>query len=365
MREVSDQFLAAVLGSNEPVVEAHVFLGGEIKRENARIAAGQVEFDSGRDVEAHLSLTLFDDESEGSRLSQVIHAIGMRVNVRAGFNMAGTVETVSLGWYDIYDVQSVDAWEWFDWRDDAVKTSSVVTLEALDLMSVVATSPFLRPVQPTAGGDAWATIQDLCAGIVSTLDPGFTAKTIPAGIVFDWDRLDAIKQVAKLWDAFPVMTPNGQLTLATEDSGDTIDDFGVRVNLASWKSRSNSQSLHNGVTFLGKDPTTGADLIGTATEASGPARWGGDFGFRPVRAASELMSTQAMVDAAALTRLETEIRSRAVSQTADALWNPAVELRDKPTLVLPDQSVDSKVLGYTLPLTGGPMSVTLRLPMTL
>lgn len=365
MRDVSDLFLAAVQGSNQPVVTADVFLGGELKRERPQIAAGQIEFDSSRDTEAHLSITLMDEDSDGSRLSQIIHAIGMRVNVRAGFDLAGTVETVSLGWYDIYDAQAVDAWEWYDWREDAVKVSSVVTIEALDLMSVVATSPFLRPTQPTAGGDAWACIQDLCAGIVSTLDPGFETKTIPAGIVFEWDRLDAIKQVARLWDAFPVMNPNGQLTLATENSGEAISDFGVRLNLAAWRSRSNSQNLHNGVTFLGRDPETGAELIGTATESDGPAAWGGHFGFRPMRAASDLMTTQAMVDAAAITRLQTEIDSRAVTQSADALWNPAVELRDRLTLRLPDIPVSSKVLGYTLPLTGGPMSVTLRLPMTL
>jgi hypothetical protein len=365
MRDVSDGFLAAVLGSNEPVVSANVFLGGELVRESIRVAGGQVEFDSTRDVEAHLSIQLVDEESAGSRLAEVIHAIGMQVNVRAGFDLAGTVETVSLGWFDVYDAVSVDAWEWFDWRADAVKTSSVVSVEALDLMGVVAASPFLKPQQPTTGADAWATIQDLCVGVVSSLDPGFAAKSIPAGVVFEWDRLDAIRQIAKLWDAFPVMTPDGQLTLATEDSGDVIDDFGVRLNVASWQDRSNSQNLHNGVTFLGKDPATGAELIGTAVESDGLARWGGDFGQRPLRAASDLMTTQAMVDAAAATRLATEIASRAVVQSADALWNPAIELRDRPLLKLPDRDVDSKILGYVLPLLGGPMKVTLRLPVTL
>lgn len=364
MRDVSDAFLAAVQGSNSPVVTADIWLGGEIVREDIRIAGGQVEFDSTRDVEGRLSITLVDEQEGGSRLADVIHAIGMRVNVRAGFDMAGEIETVSMGWFDVYDTEAVDAWEWFDWHDGAVKTSSVVHVQAWDLLSVVAASPFLKPTQPTAGADAWATIEDLCLGVVQVNDPEFEAKTIPAGLVFEWERLDAIKQIARLWDAFPIVDDNGQLTLATDDSGDTIADFGVRINISAWKSKSNSADLHNGVTFIGKSPE-GVELVGTATESDGLARWGGQFGYRPMRAASDLMTTQAMVDAAAATRLATEIAARAVTQTCDALWNPAIELRDKTTLVLPDRSVESKILGYSLPLAGGPMQVTLRLPVTL
>lgn len=372
MRTVSDMFLAAVRGSNSPVVTADVWLGGDIVRAGIGIAGGQLTFDSTRDVEGALSIVLLDDESDGSALSKVIHAIGMRMNVRAGFELADSTETVSMGWFDIYDVKSVDAWQWFDWNlgEDGepigVKTSSVVSVEALDFMSVVANSPFLVATQPTAGADAWATIQNLCTGIVSVLDPGLPAKTIPAGLVFEWDRLAAIKQIAALWGAVkPVMTPDNQLTLVyTSDAGDVIADFGVKINIAAWQDSSNSADLHNGVTFLGKTPD-GIELVGTATESSGLSAWGGNYGYRPLRASSDLMSTQAMVDAAAATRLETEIKSRAVTQTVDALWNPAVELRDQPKLILPDRKVNTQVLGMTLPLTKGAMSVTLRLPVTL
>src|SRR5690554_4607631 len=132
LRDVSDAFLFAVQGSNSPVVTADVWLGGEVVRQDVRIAGGQVEYDGSRDVKGRLSITLVDEVEGGSRLADVIHAIGMQVNVRAGFNLAGEVETVSMGWFDIYDTVSVDAWEWFDWRDGAVKTSSVVQVEALD-----------------------------------------------------------------------------------------------------------------------------------------------------------------------------------------------------------------------------------------
>lgn len=365
MRDVSAAFLAAVDGSNTPVVTVDIWHGGEIVRQGLRPAGGLGEWDASRDVEGRLDLVVMDPESTGSRLSETIHAIGMRANVRAGFEMAGTIETVSMGWFDLYDVHHTEAWEWFEWTDQAVKTSDLVTIQGLDFLSVVSASPFLEPTQPTAGADAWATIEELCLGIIQTNDPGLPSKTIPGGIVFEWDRLDAIKQIAKLWDAKVVVDSNGQLTLVTASSGDAIADFGVKINIAQWKSQSNSANLHNGVTFLGKDPVTGAELVGTATESDGLARWGGEFGYRPLRAASDLMSTQAAVDAAAQTRLATEIASRAVTQTCDALWHPGIELRDKPKLVLPDRDVQSEILGYSLPLAGGAMSVTLRLPVVL
>src|SRR5690554_680167 len=141
LRDVSEAFLSAVAGSNSPVVTCDVWLGGEVVREDVRIAGGQVEFDADRNVEGSLSITLVDETEGGSRLSDNIHAIGMRVNVRAGFDLAGDVETVSMGWFDIYDTESVDAWEWYDWRTDSetgepigIKTSSVVHVQGLDLL---------------------------------------------------------------------------------------------------------------------------------------------------------------------------------------------------------------------------------------
>lgn len=365
-RVASDNFAAAVLGSNEPVVTVDFWSDGEVLRSGLGPVSGQIEYDSTRPVEGHLSLVVEDSVSEGSRLSDVIHSIGVQANVRAGFRMGDLVETVSCGWFDLAETDAVDSWVYPSWSPTPFKTGSVVTVEGYDLMNVVATSPFLTPQQPAAGEDAWATIQDIVqtAGM-SALDPGFEAKTIPGNLVFEWDRLDAITLIAGLWGAYPVMTADGQLTLATDSSGDSIADFGVRVNVAQWRARSKSQDLHNGVTFLGKS-SAGLQLVGTAVEESGPARWGGPFGFRPLRESSDLMTTQAMVDAAAQTRLAGEISSRTVTQTVDALWNPLVEVRDQLTLQLPDRAVSGvQVSGTVLPLTGGSMQVTLRLPVEL
>lgn len=358
MRDVSAQFLQAVQGSNSPVVWADVWRGGEVIREHARIAGGSVQFDASRAVEGSVTgLAIVDEDLDATP----INAFGDRVNVRAGFDLEGSVETVSMGWFDITDVDTVEAWSWFDWAEDAQLTSRVLTIEGVDGMGVVAESDFIAPQQPSAGADAWATIAGLCVGVVSVLDPGFAAKTVPEGLVFDLSRLGAIKAVAKAWNAFPVMTPNGQLTLATEDGGDTIEAFGARINIDWWQKQSSSRGLRNGVAFSGKDPS-GNELVGYATEDTGLLRWGGLYGMRPARASSDLMTTQAMVDAAAATYLETIINRRSVVQSVSALWNPAIELRDRASLDLPDGSVDAVVAGYTLPLLGGAMSVDLRLP---
>jgi hypothetical protein len=364
-RPVTPEFLAAVLGSNSPIVTLDIVVGGEVIREGLTPVSGGLDFDSTRDVESTLTVAVVDDESRGSKLSEVIHSVGTQVNVKAGFDLAGVVETVSMGWFDVENTDTDVEWLTVDWAPAPIKGRSLVTIDGLDLMSVVAKSDFLVPTQPVPGADAWGTIAGLCAGIVSVLDPQFVAKTIPAtGLTFEWSRLGAIKAIAKLWDAVPVMTELGQLTLVTDASGDVIPSFGMNINIAGWKDLTSSADLHNGVTFIGKD-VNDAQLIGIATEQAGLARWDGPFGRRPLQASSDLMTTQGMVDAAARTRLATEIAGRAVVQTVDALWNPSIELRDKPQLVLPDQTVTSRVLGYSLPLTGGAMQVTLRRPMVL
>lgn len=367
MRDVSADFLAAVGGSNSPVFWADVWYGSDIIREGVEIAGGQVSWDSANAVEDRCSLTLVDIQSSGSRLRDIIHAYGCRVNVRAGFDLPSGAETVSLGWFDITDTDAVEEWRWFDWRAEAAKISEVVKVEADGLLSVVARSDLFGPYQPPAGADAWATIQDLCLDVVSVLDPGFTSKALPSGdsaIVFDTDRLAAIRQVANLWGAIPVITEDGQLTLVMPGEGPETDPYGLNINVELWRNQTASADLYNGVAFKGKSPA-GVDLWGYATEDSGPLFWGGPFGRRPLRAASDLMTTQAMVNDAATTRLTTMRRARSAVQTVKALWNPAQELRDRPVLQLPDREVQSEVAAITLPFGGGPMDVTLRLPLLL
>lgn len=360
MREVSEKFLQAVQGSNQPVVTANIWRDGEVIREGLRPAGGSVEFSAAQAVEGSLHGAAFVDEDPDA---VPIDAYGCKVNVLAGFDLQGSVETVSMGWFNITEVDTVEAWSWFPWQSEAALTNRVITVEGFDSMGVVAESDFLAPRQPTAGADAWTTIADLCAGVVSVLNPGFVAKTIPAtGLVFEWSRLDAIKAIARLWDAYPIITENDQLTLATDSSGASIDAFGAQINIDWWQKQSSSSGLKNGVTYSGKT-ADGIDLTGYATETSGLLRWGGPYGFRPARMSSDLMDTQAKVDAAAKTYLDTLIARRSSSQNVSALWNPAIELRDMPPLMLPgDAPVTAQVDAYTLPLLGGPMSVTLRLP---
>jgi len=366
MRDVSERFLSAVQGSNAPRVTANIWLDGRVVREGVRIVGGSVPSSAAGIVES--SLTLQFAETVSAETAEEIHAYGMEVNVLAGFDLEGSEELVSMGWFEIREVTVEDNWVWPSWLDSlpedeqkALKASTVYSVMAEDRMSIVAESEFLAPLQPATGAGAWATIASLCAGIVSVLDPGFTAKTLPAGLIFEWSRLEAIKQIAKLWDgAYPVITSDGQLTLTTDTSGDAVDNFGSRINIGNWVKAFDSRGLKNAVTFLGRTPE-GKDIIGYATEASGLLKYGGPFGFRPTRQSSDLMDTQAKVDAAAATALATMISRRTVSQELTALWNPALELRDHNLLMLPDEQWTARITGYTLPLLGGAMSLTVEI----
>jgi hypothetical protein len=368
MREVSDAFLAAVGGSNTPVVYADVWYGSEIHRQGIPVAGGDVSWDSRQAVEDRCSLTLVDDKSRGSRLKSIVHAYGCRVNVRAGFALPDGEETCSLGWFDITDTDAVEDWRWYDWRDEATKVSEAVAIKAEGLMSVVDNSRLFAPFQPVPASDAWATIRDLCLDVVSVLDPGFDAKSIPSGssaIAFDTDRLKAVRSVASLWGAKPVITDDGQLTLVLPGTGPSTPDYGIRINIDAWRNQTSSVDIYNGVAFRGKT-TSGIEIWGYATEDSGPLFWGGPFGRRPAFASSDLMTTQAMVDAAAATELARLKTERSAVQKVKALWNPAQEVRDRPMLQLPDRAVQSEVLAIKLPLTKGSMGamdVTLRLPL--
>ena len=366
MRDVSERFLSAVQGSNAPRVTANIWLDGRVVREGVRVVGGHVSSSASGIVESSVSLQFA--ETVSVELGDPVHAYGMQVNVLAGFDLEGSEELVSVGWFEIKEVTVADNWVWPAWlnqlptdEQSALKMSTVYSLEGQDFMSVVAESEFLAPLQPKPAADAWTTINELCAGIVSVLDPQFEAKSLPAGLIFEWSRLEAIKQIAKLWDgAYPVITSDGQLTLTTDSLGDTVADFGAGLNIEQWTMAFDSRGLKNAVTFMGRTPA-GEDLLGYAVEDAGALRYGGPFGFRPTRQSSDLMDTQAKVDAAAATALQTMISRRTVSQDLSALWNPALELRDRNRLVLPDESWTARVTGFRLPLLGGPMGLTVEI----
>lgn len=362
MRDVSERFVAAAAGSNKPVVTANVWRGAELLREGVEVAGGQVEFSASRAVEGHAGVVIVDPDPGAAP----VDAFGCVVNILAGFDVAESEpEQVSLGWFEITDCTVQENWSWPRWQESGVNTGRVLSLQGVDRMSVLAVSDFLTPMQPTAGADAWQTIQDICAGIVSTLDPGFDPVVIPAtGLVFSWSRLEAVQLVAGLFDAVPIITADGQLTLMREDAGPTGELLGAQINIGQWERESSSRGVVNGVVFTGRSPE-GDELTGYATEKTGPLAWGGAFGMRPTRRHSDLMDTQQKVDAAAQTHLATLIARRSTRQVVSALWNPMWELRDRPTFRVPGTEVEARVDGYTLPLLGGDMSVTLGLPWRL
>jgi hypothetical protein len=373
VRDVSSEFLSAAAGSNTPLVSADVWLGPDVIREAVFVVGGRVEWNAENAVEGLATLTLLDTKVEGSRLSDIIHSYGCRLNLRAGFSLSTEDELVSLGWFDIVSTDAVEDWRWYDWRDEAVKLSEVVHVRAEGLMSLVAGSELFAPTQPTPGSDAWAAIVALCLDIVSTQDPDLAAKALPTGasaVVFDKDRLQPIQQIAALWDAKPVITDEGQLTLAVAGAGPEVDGYGYDVNIESWRNQTSKANLWNGVAFHGRSPA-GLELVGYATEESGPLAWGGPFGRRPRHERSDLMTTQAMVDEAAVTTLARLKSERSATQTVQALWNPAQQIRDRPTLAIPGRDpVESEIVAIVLPFGtppngGGPMSVTLKLPLLL
>jgi hypothetical protein len=373
VREVSAEFSAAVKGSNRPLVVADVWLGSEVLRDSVLVIGGNVEWNAENAVEESLTITLLDTKSQGSRLRDIIHAYGCRLNLRAGFDLTNDEELVSLGWFDIVTTDAVENWRWYDWQTEAVKLSEVVQIRADGLMSLVAGSELFAPTQPVPGSDAWAAIASLCLDIISTNDPELAAKALPTGasaVVFDNDRLKPIQQIAALWDAKPVVTDEGQLTLVLPDSGPEVDGYGYDVNIEQWRNQTSKTSLRNAVAFHGRSPA-GLELVGYAKEESGPLAWAGPFGRRPLHERSDLMTTQAMVDDAAVTSLARMKRERSARQTVQALWNPAQQIRDRPMLTVPGRDpVESEIVQIVLPVGappngGGPMSVTLRLPLLL
>lgn len=150
MQSVSDNFLDLVKGSNTPVFTADVFYDGQLYFAKVAIEDGSASFTSDQAVRGQIDLTLVDPDNElvPTSLSSPLTPYGGYINVRAGFSYLGGEETVSLGWFDITEVEVEEAYKDY-LQDDGtitrVPAGARIRVTAVDFMQRVVDYNFLNP----------------------------------------------------------------------------------------------------------------------------------------------------------------------------------------------------------------------------
>ena len=377
MQTVSANFLAAAQGSNTPVYQVDLWYGGAFVA-TLPTESVSVAYDANQNVQGTCSVVVLDADGlyTPASMGDPLTPFGGELNIKAGFNIRGVVETVSLGWFPIWSISVEDAWssmqDQLTGNTALVRRGSRISVSGRDRMQKVADFKFLVPTAPNEL-TAWAEIAYLVKDILPTTIPSFVTTSgdiaIPTTLTYGEDRLEAVKALAAVFAAEPVMTASGALTLRkinpTQDATNTAPTFGWTVNITDYKKTLTRDGVNNIVVVRGKD-SNGVSVITYAIQDSGPTSFYGAMGPRPVFYDTELVNTRQGLQDYANAQLATTASQNTQTVPIKALPNPAIELGDYVSFQTAETStalasVTCRIIGYTI-ASGNEMSVNLSMP---
>jgi len=374
MQSVSANFLAAVQGSTKPTFFADLWKSNNFIA-TLPIEAGscEVSFDADSDVQGSGRIVVLDNDGSltPTSMGSTLTPFGAVVNIKAGFELPGSVEEmVSLGWFLINDMEIEEAWQSYtrEGVTNLVRKGSRITINLVDFMQKIVDYKFLVPTSPTQI-TAWEEIVYLVQDVVGTQTPtyaGFVDLQIPYTLTYGEDRIEAVKALAAVLAAEPVMLPNGKLSLKPidpdQDSSNTAPTFGWNVNVTEYKKTLSREDVFNIVVARGKTQNSDG-LIAYAIKADGPTSFYSATGPRPIFYDTDLLTTGSAVKAYAEAQLATLAVRQSQVVPISALPNPAIELGDYAELTIQGSSnpITAKIIGFSY-RDKGEMNVSLSMP---
>lgn len=376
MQPVTPAFAAAVRSSHRVITRADLWYAGTLVAADLAVTAGTCTIDDDADIRTSARLTVADPfgrllpvAADMARLS----VYGHEVQLRQGLALTphGRVELVSLGWLRVQNVKATERWR----RRDGVWVSGGAELEveALDRWARLDDDRLLAPEQPAAGATCLAEIRRLVAGRIPLATwPAVPDAAVPADLVYEESRTDAIRALASAANVKCYVDRNGNFTLRPREVAGgahwvlTGDPDGALTGIESEWSR---DGVYNAVVARGETEADSAPVQAYAyeTDPGSPTRWDGPFGRVPTFYASPLLTSTAAAQAAATTRLQTVLAGRDRVVTLSAVPNPAAE--PGTTVVAattPRETVTGRLVSLELPLapSGGSARVTIRVAPT-
>lgn len=264
--------------------------------------SGQVQFDGSAQVQSTSSVMAigFGDSLVPKSKTDLLAAYGQEVSLfRDVLTARGDLlATIPLGVFHITRAgdaverrryfKQVDRWVTLDWS---------VSLDLDDMFEAIVADDFLAVETPAAGASVWAEIQRLSPiPVQSTL----TDTVVPASTVYD-TRIGALTTLIGLLGGEPKLTRSGVLTARQADAWMTATDAAFDIaGTITWSDEITNRFYNQVVVSSTNDPTLVA--YRSLTDDSNPLsvnRAGG----RTTKQSAPIYTTQAMVDAAAVTML--------------------------------------------------------------
>lgn len=207
-----------------------------------------------------------------------------------------------------------------------VVVDSRVKLTLKDYMLRVQRDKFAFPTSPRSTS-MWTEAFNLTGLAVLR---NLSDEPIPASVTYDEDRLQALDDVFAVADAWPHLTPAGQLTARPKVWPSAIDEF---RGIVSAPRSMESDRVYNRVVVEGKSPA-GAVIREVAEITQGYLRvrntdgTRSPFGVATLREQNDMLTTAAQCRARARSLLSQVSQLRAVTRSVTERLNPLREVGD-------------------------------------
>lgn len=249
------------------------------------------------------------------------------------------------------------------WREDGGE----VEVRCSGVMARVADARLPRPIVPRKDGTLDSELRRLMvAGIPVDVSPSLGNRSCPASFQWEEDRIGAVYDLIDAWPGR--LVPDGlggvqvlpELVEADWDAVLTYAD-GEGGTVASAPREDTRERIYNHVIARAQSDTASAVLIqGEAKVTTGAYSVTGPYGDVPRFYSSPTLRTVAQCEAAAASLLAKSLRPSRVVEVVAAV-DPRVELYDPASVTFDYVRHSGWILGYTLPLVPGDMSLTVSI----
>lgn len=372
MYPVSVEYLKVLEGYFNLRATASAYLDGELTAELQLAPGGTVTRDwASKSVTTVVRLPVVDEEGTLFRLSKTapLAPFGQQVSIQALLEVGDAwAESVPIGTFRVVDPGPGDG-GWVLTRAGWRRAARALTVDAVDLLELVRNDVIVREFGPLANGTVRSESARLVNGSVPMGDWS-APQSVPSGALWEDDRLNALADVALLAGLVPSIDRDGAYrplpvqvkatpdwTIRTAASLAEVDaGTVVSVRIAS-----TVDELVTGWAITSEDadqkPIRGVDYVRT-----GALRHDGPFGRKIKKEHNPLMSSTALANSAAATRLRNHLGKLMVPVEVTCVPNPALDILDTVRIESPELTMSGLVTHIALPLSPGEMQLTVSIP---